>query len=338
MTFVAVVGGLLFPGLGHALAGRRRWAIGWAIAVPLMHGLALAVPWLFWAASAGRCVAAIQGGWFTRCAREPEWLAPVPLIVGVGGIVAMLVLRMFVIEGFMAPSSSMCPTVAVGDHVFVDKLTPRLGTIGRGDVLVFRFPCDPSRDYIKRVVGLGGDTVEMRCGVVYVNGTAVPTRLVEARAEYADRDDTTGGWTHRQCSVYAEELGGHRYHVYQDTNRPERNAHPASDFSDRQDFPDRDRGNLPPSCNSQEDFAANARGGPRGQIVITKQDAGPCELQAHFVVPADSYFVLGDNRSNSNDSRYWGTVAKEAVIGRLTSIWWSRGEHGLTWSRVGRVD
>src|SRR4051794_17152158 len=117
-------------------------------------------------------------------------------------ILIALALRAFVIEAFKIPSSSMYPTLEIGDHIFVNKFiygvripwtrTKLFELRGphRGEVIVFIYPCDPERDYIKRVVALAGDTVEVRCNIVYVNGKAVPSKMVEGETcKYNDYDE-----------------------------------------------------------------------------------------------------------------------------------------------------
>ena len=126
-------------------------------------------------------------------------------------ILIALALRAFVIEAFKIPSSSMYPTLEIGDHIFVNKFIygvriPWTSTKffelrgpERGEVIVFMYPCEPDRDYIKRVVALAGDTVEVRCNVVYVNGVAVPSKMIEGDEPAATRTttSTTTAWFER---------------------------------------------------------------------------------------------------------------------------------------------
>ena len=329
MILVAILGGLLVPGLGHAIAGRNRLAVAIAILVPLLW-LAVFVlsPWLFVASFAVRVLAAIHGGWCVRGADKPEWLAPMPfVVVGIG--VALFVATRLVLQTGNTPSSSMYPTLVIGDHLFIDKVTPKFRPITRGEVITFTFPCDHAREYVKRVIATAGDTVEIRCGVVWVNGTAIPTASVPGPCTYYDRDEMRGTWSPRACTRYHEELNGHAYDVFgAELNRTEADSH---------DFPTHMRP-VPPNCsNAEQDFGVAAPQ-PVGALVTTNANAKPCEPQLHYVVPADSYFVMGDNRSNSNDSRYWGAVPKSLLLGRVLSIWMSDGYGGRDWSRVGRVN
>src|SRR2546429_7907103 len=87
-------------------------------------------------------------------------------------------LRAFVIEAFKIPSGAMAPTILVGDHIFVRKWAARKRAPARGDIIVFKYPDDPDKDFIKRVIAVGGDTVELSGGAVEVNGTRLPRERV----------------------------------------------------------------------------------------------------------------------------------------------------------------
>jgi signal peptidase I len=135
--------------------------------------------------------------------------------IGVAIAVALL-LRAFVVEAFQIPSGSMIPTLEVGDHIFVSKFSYGLsipftdtkilqyGSPERGDVIVFKFPQDTSTDYIKRVVGIPGDTVEVRNGQLYVNGNAIP-RKRDPRPCYDN--ETNSNNDDRSCEFWTETLG-----------------------------------------------------------------------------------------------------------------------------------
>src|SRR6185369_8965501 len=151
-------------------------------------------------------------------------------------ILIALALRAFVIEAFKIPSSSMYPTLEIGDHIFVNKFiygvripythTKFLELRGprRGELIVFIYPCDPDRDYIKRVVALAGDSVEVRCNIVYVNGVAVPSKMLLSgeQCKYKDYDEHDNRWFERQCSRYQETVNGHTYDTFHDPDRPQR--------------------------------------------------------------------------------------------------------------------
>jgi len=272
-------------------------------------------------------------------------------------ILIALALRAFVIEAFKIPSSSMYPTLEIGDHIFVNKFIygVRIPYTNvkffefrpphRGEVIVFKYPCDPERDYIKRVVAVENDTVEVRCNVVYVNGKAVPSKLTEANCHHEDYDEREGRWFTRSCSRYRETVGGEDYDTYHDDERPKRDELIAKGQpqSDQRDFPQRSMP-FPPSCSATEEAmkAANIVQ-VKGKIVETKTEkaAGVCEPQLHYTVPPGHVFVMGDNRNNSNDSRVWGVVPVENIKGKALFIWlsyrhWTPVDwSGIRWPRIG---
>jgi len=280
--------------------------------------------------------------------------------IGAAVLIA-LCLRAFVIEAFKIPSSSMYPTLEIGDHIFVNKFiygvripwtnTKLFELRGpkRGEVIVFMQPCMPDKDYIKRVVATAGDTVEVRCNVLYVNGAAVPSKLLEGEGcQYDDYEESTGRWFPKSCSKYEETVDGKAYETYQDEKRPAREQQLAQgtlDHGDSHDFPLHDRPIIPPSCATspgEPDSMAAPNQRP-GKVVETKtaEKAGVCEQQLHYVVPEGHIFAMGDNRSNSNDSRYWGSVPIENIKGKALFIWLSYAHWGFTdwtgirWPRIG---
>jgi signal peptidase I len=189
--------------------------------------------------------------------------------------VGLLCLRAFVIEAFKIPAGSMIPTLQVGDHIFADKLATHPK---RGDVIVFIYPREPDKIFIKRVIAVGGDTVEWRGEVPVINGKPIPRAPVEGECKYDDLDYATDRWEERTCRAFEETLEGRIWRVIQD---------PYS----------RDMGWKP------------------------------------VTVPANSFYVLGDNRDNSHDSRFWGFVPAENVKGTATRVWFSSGKT----MRTGRI-
>jgi signal peptidase I len=194
------------------------------------------------------------------------------LAIRIGLLLALLLLeqreRKNLIEAYQIPSAGMYPTLEVGDHVFVEKLDR---SFGPGDVVVFHYPLDPGVMYVKRIVALGGDRVELRDGVLIVNGSPTPTTRTTQGCANAPAES--------ECAIWEEALGGHRYRI----------AH----------------------THSQDGVSF-----------------GP------VVVPSGQMFVLGDNRDNSSDSRIWGGVKEELLVGKLKSVWVSRGPNGIRWSRL----
>ena len=277
-------------------------------------------------------------------------------------IMIALALRAFVVEAFKIPSASMYPTLEIGDHIFVNKFiygvripwtTTKLFELNgphRGEVIVFIYPCDPDRDYIKRVVALSGQSIEVRCNVVYVDGVAVPSVVSDSDTSYMDYDDKGDSWFKRSTSRYAETVGDKQYFTFHDTERPEREKLLAAGTlteGDARDFPLRSN---PPNCSMSEDLAKGIGAQTLGKIVQDKSEseAKVCEPREHYIVPPGHVFVMGDNRNNSNDSRVWGSVPVENIKGKALFIWlsyekfdpfhfWKKtpGLDGIRFSRIG---
>jgi signal peptidase I len=201
-------------------------------------------------------------------------------------------LRSFLVEPFKIPSGSMMPTLLVGDFILVNKYTYgiRLPVINkkvvqlndpqRGDVMVFRYPEDPSLDYIKRVVGVPGDTIEYRNKRLSVNGQPVPA------SQSGSYSYVGNGLNYITAAVYKERLGATDHTMMVEPDKA--SVYPPQVM----DFPKR------------ENCSYNADG-----------EGFKCK------VPAGHYFMMGDNRDESNDSRYWGFVPDENIVGRAFFIW-----------------
>jgi signal peptidase I len=180
-------------------------------------------------------------------------------------VLLALFIRTFVVQAFKIPSGSMLPTLQIGDHLLVNKFLygVRIPVIGkrvlalrkpeRDDVIVFIYPQDPTKDFIKRVKGLPGDTLEVRNKKLFING-----QMVEDANAYFDAT-------------------------------PDRMARAPRD------------------------------------------DFGP------FVVPDGEVFVMGDNRDHSHDSRFWGTVPIDDILGKAFVLYWSwdAGAFRPRWGRLG---
>lgn len=217
-------------------------------------------------------------------------------------ILIVFLLRSFLVEPFKIPSGSMIPTLLVGDFILVNKYAYgiRLPVINkkiidvsepkRGEVMVFRFPLDPSLDYIKRVVGVPGDRVEYKDKKLTVNGVPVAQQRIE------DFEYVRGGLNYVRAQQYQEMLAStlHRIIILPDE--------PSVRLGDVRAFPYRE------GC----DFS---------------NDGFRC------VVPPRHYFMMGDNRDDSNDSRYWGFVSEDNIVGKAFFVWWNFGEL----SRIGTV-
>jgi signal peptidase I len=262
----------------------------------------------------------------------------------IGSLVAIvLAIRAFVIEPFKIPSSSMLPTLETNDHVFVnkfiyglkvplvdDKLLVR--SPGRGEVIVFIQPCE-QRDYIKRVVGLAGDRIEVRCGVLHVNGRAVPSEY--AADDRCELSDEHGNREIKQCARFRETHGGLAYDTYHDPERSGRGR--PGRGAGRRDSDLMPGGDFPQMTAVRTCSSPNQR---PGTIVLTRQpdEAGPCGQRLHYVVPEGHVFAMGDNRDHSSDSREWGSVPIENIKGKALVLWLSYRDFswsGMRWSRIG---
>ncbi len=204
----------------------------------------------------------------------------------------VLLFRSFLFEPFKIPSGSMIPTLLVGDFIVVNKfaygirlpvLNKKIISTGepqRGDVMVFRYPKDPAVNFIKRTVGLPGDTISYRDKQLFVNGEKV-TKVLAGRFASGDLKCSTPDV---DTKLFNEQLGDAGHELLLNDRSLSRNG--------------------------------------------------------QWVVPAGHYFMMGDNRDRSNDSRMWGFVPEENLVGRAVGIWlnfdfekgcgdWSRIGHGI---------
>ena len=318
LAFANLVAG---PGFVQGLSGRWRAAIVWLVSlVAAIIASAFTIWGLF--AVLGVILASIVEAavGLRRIAPPIRWNGLVAGGVAIATFSLFIMNRVLVTEAFKFPSSSMMPTYDIGDHIFADKLTVRFSTPSRGETIVFAQPCMPERDYIKRVIAVAGDTIEVRCSRVYINGSPVEESLVEARTQYHDYDDGNGQWYARDVSEYRESLGGHTYHTFHGAERPDGDE-PARDFP----------GQVIHNCAAPMDGyeAPRAVMQAPGKLVETNAaPSSPCDLHRHYVVPEDHVFVMGDNRGNSNDSRFWGSVPVENIRGRVRGVWWPLGRFG----------
>jgi signal peptidase I len=308
-----VLAAFIGPGVAQALVSRRRTAIAFVAAFAgalaalgvTIHALAAALG--IWAASIVDMIIYVA-----RTPSPPRGRTLEAAIFWGSLVVVAGMTKLFIAEAYKFPSSSMLPTVGVGDSVFASKR----GAPGRGDVIVFDHPCGPAQ-YGKRIVALENDTVELRCNTLFINGKKVPAELVRADDYYEDLQEHDQLWFRTDASRYRETLDGKTYEIFDRTERAkEGGADPMKDFP----------GERAPDCS------ASMMDGPtkqaQGKIVDTRPPDATCEPHRHFVVPPGHVFVLGDNRSNSNDSRFWGAVPVENIHGRVTGIWFPLGHYG----------
>jgi signal peptidase I len=235
---------------------------------------------------------------------------PVALIV--------LLVRSFIFEPFRIPSDSMMPTLVDGDFIIVNKyiyglrlpvsntLLLRLGAPQRGDVVVFHFPPDPSVNYIKRLAGLPGDHVRIESDQLIINGETVP---LHSDARYDD------GCYH-DMDLSSETLGTHHHQILSCLTPSELSAPPSQ------------------TCNRRLER--------NYECVESPLDGAHDHGDTHeMVVPPGNYLMIGDNRDNSYDGRYWGFVPEDHLVGKATRIWFNldlqrSGAAKLNWRRIGR--
>jgi signal peptidase I len=202
----------------------------------------------------------------------------VGLIAGVATVAlfaVLVVLRVAVVHVWRVPASSMYPTVNLGDAFAGLRWSSRSPATRRGDVIVFRHPVEPEKDFVKRVIGLPGDTVEVDAsGAVRLNGVALARCLLGTWP--VDSKNDVGN----HATGYVETLEGHRY------------------------------------------------------VVLLDESRSP-QKEGTFTVPANQLFVMGDNRDNSSDSRYWGFVPFENVRARASVLLVGNEDPGV-WSKSRR--
>ena len=216
--------------------------------------------------------------------RQPIWLE---YTAGLFPVIAVVFfLRSFLVEPFKIPSGSMIPTLLIGDLILVNKFSYgvrlpvihtkiiEVGSPQRGDVTVFRFPREPSQDYIKRVVGIPGDKISYENKRLRINGAEVP---LAPAGEFYDADRLT------YARQYTEKLGELDHKILTELDKP-------SFISAVDAFPFRDQ------CQYTG-----------GGISCT--------------VPPGHFFVMGDNRENSLDSRFWGFVPERNLVGKAFFVW-----------------
>ncbi|HEV2221179.1 MAG TPA: signal peptidase I [Casimicrobiaceae bacterium] len=239
--------------------------------------------------------------------REPIWVEYAKSFFPV--LLVVFLLRSFVAEPFKIPSSSMRPTLAVGDFILVNKFTYgiRIPIIERkiipmhdpqrGDVVVFRYPLNPSQDFIKRVIGVGGDVVEYRDKNLTVNGVPWPQ-------EHDDSYSYLEGLRFETLKRATELTDGNP-----------RKAH-----------------TIGINEGAQPVYASNVRAFPGRENCDYNERGFRCK------VPAGEYFMMGDNRDNSDDSRYWGFVPDANIRGKAFFIWFNWDDlASLEFKRIGSI-
>jgi len=177
-------------------------------------------------------------------------------------------------RAYRMPTPSMYPSLEVGDRFLSSRI---LGNLQRGQVIVFNYPRDRTKSYVQRLVGLPGDTIEMRRGELIVNG-----KLINK-----DPLSDSCGTLEMECTIWKETIDGNTHKI----------------------------------AMVKEEYLFDPR----------SREFGP------VTVPAGQLFVLGDNRDNSADSRYWGYLPIELVRAKPKVIYWSSGDTGIRWNRISKI-
>ncbi|UPT55105.1 signal peptidase I [Dickeya zeae] len=266
--------------------------------------------------------------------KQPGWVETFASVFPVLALV--FVVRSFIFEPFQIPSGSMMPTLLIGDFILVEKFAYGLkdpitqttlietGHPKRGDIAVFKYPENPRLDYIKRVVGLPGDrvsydpiakqvTIQPGCGDKSSCTSALP--VTYSNVEPSDFVQTFSGSGREMTSGFYQIPVGQKSEGIRMATRKE----------------------------TLGDVTHNILAVPGAQDQLGMYYQQPRQPLGSWVVPAGHYFMMGDNRDNSADSRYWGFVPERNLVGKATAIWMSfekqEGEWptGVRLSRIGGI-
>lgn len=211
-------------------------------------------------------------------------------------LLAVLIIRSFIIQPFRVPTGSLEPTVMPGDFILVNQFSYGLrfpvwgwkflsvGEPKHGDIVVFHWPVDPSKDFVKRVIGLPGDHISYINKVLYINGQEMPQTFVRTTTD--SNGGNSGKWT---VNVVEENFFGKKHQIY--------------------------------------------------VCPITATNCPNSTMQNFYdlIVPAGHYFMMGDNRDDSDDSRFWGFVPEENLVGKVFMVFlsWDSTNHSIRWNRIG---
>ena len=216
-----------------------------------------------------------------------EWIEPFLI----AAIIALFI-RQFVVEAFKIPSGSMIPTLTIGDHLLVNKFVygPRIPFTDsriftwkepkRGDIIVFKYPENEEKNFIKRVVGVPGDKIQIVKGTLMINDRPISISPAPLPADKS----VEAGITFGKPMVYEEQLNSVRHQIQYLMDQSQKNDGP-------------------------------------------------------WLVPKESVFVMGDNRDNSQDSRFWGFVHYNKILGKALIIYWSwdGDDRWVRWERIGTL-
>lgn len=214
-------------------------------------------------------------------------------------VLLAVLIRGFVFEPFKIPSESMVPTLLVGDHIFVARYkyglripftkvwVKEFAGPQRGDVVVFSYPEDEDVDFIKRVVGIPGDAIAMKSGILYINGQPVREDIIRPVGQ-SDSNNCVMELDPLSQGIFPENLNGFPYYL---------------------------------KYKKFHQIIEKFDGG--SEHLIQKSRENPSEIEFEITVPPRFYFVMGDNRDQSHDSRLWGLVPRDNLKGKAKFIWLS---------------
>lgn len=277
-----------------------------------------------------------EGKTLGKVAEKPGWAETAASVFPV--LLVVFVVRSFIYEPFQIPSGSMMPTLLIGDFILVEKFAYgikdpitqttliKTGHPQRGDIAVFKYPKDPSLDYIKRVIGLPGDkviydpysktlTVTPECG----SGQACNRSLA---VTYSGLEPS--GFVQTFSGMAGNENGNGFYQLPQDESMPGGLR----------------LGTRKETLGSVTHDILLVNEAPSQPSIYFQQ---PGQMQSSWIVPPGHYFMMGDNRDNSADSRYWGFVPERNLVGKAVAIWMSLDKQEGQWptgvrlSRIGAI-
>ncbi|MFC0141327.1 signal peptidase I [Erwinia mallotivora] len=269
-------------------------------------------------------------------AKQPGWIETAASVFPV--LLLVFVVRSFIYEPFQIPSGSMMPTLLIGDFILVEKFAYGIkdpitqttliptGHPKRGDIAVFKYPKDPSVDYIKRVIGLPGDrvTYNPQSKTVTINPSCMAGQTCDTALAVTYSDVKPSDFIQTFSGFDGNEVGNGFYQVPQGESM---------------------QGGLRLATRNETLDKVTHR------ILLVTQAQNqassyyqqPGQPQSSWVVPEGMYFMMGDNRDNSADSRYWGFVPEKNLVGKATAIWMSFEKQEGQWptgvrlSRIGGI-
>jgi len=229
------------------------------------------IPWLLIIFESIRTAKRISGAYTLK--RYNKWYIYLLLILIVQFVdysTETMIKENIFIKAYKIPAGSMKPTLMIGDHLLCDLTYYQTNNPARGDIIIFKYPQDENKDFVKRIIGIPGDTIQIKNDDLYVNNKKLAHKYIE---KYKDN--------RIEADRYQETLGNINYQIL--------------------------------------------------DVFQKHEYFGP------IVVPEDEYFVMGDNRDNSRDSRYWGTVKRRKIHGKAIFIYFSWDKEIPIWNILGRL-